>query len=546
MTDIEFFENTELSDISKIRIYDDLAGQNAYFSGLTKKTVQGQYKGFTQPLLVYEPIEDAVKYAYGRFKLGTYWYYFFVTDVQQDTAGKSWISYRIDYWETTRYQFGTSLGRGTISRSSMVEPCATPYNAKYMKKLRRRKVSRFVDMDTWVSDGFNVPDIVFFYRDHTSNINRIGYVSQGSSGFTYDEKSLIFSGKWPSFLRSDGEITESDIVGAWFTPPIVEIDLYELNSGWRLLNGKDGKFTNKTILGEYPSDGTGTSTIIPLSGNFLPKGVLGHYSTNSTQTAVITDLQGNIVYQFDFNRDYSDYDMGAILSISPTACKWLVSTPESLTLGNGTKSFSYPNIPIDLFIDQYTEYFARQRQFDINTRELNAKKNLTSGIVGGATNALAGAATGAMVGSVVPGIGTAIGAGVGAIAGAFGGLITGGAQYGTDQYFNPQEQAITDDYYKNAVDKLAIIGSDLFNFLFLGSVRDGVIQFEFDDDTKARIESDIAEFGQYTSRSTENGESFIGNDARLKGDFIINGNIPESWKAGIQSRFSTGVHIIKH
>lgn len=546
MTTIEFFNNNELSDISKIRIYDDLNGQNAFFNGLDKKTVQGQYKGFTEPLLIYEGIEDAVKYSYGRFQIGSNWYYFFVTDVQQDTASKSWVYYRLDYWETTRYQFNASLGRGTLSRSSMVAPCATPYNSKFMVLKKHKYLGR--GRETLLF--YAACDVVFAARRSDDNKNYFGYIK---GPFTNTEKNLLLSGEWISKIKYE-QVQEAhffapgDVQGVWFTPSLIEGWTEYFQHGWEQawVDGTGGPFDGKCLLSHGTPD---TLFYRGISGTLITASEMNEYATDNTHTGVIKDLEGNIVFQLEYGRTYIR-DIQAELVIGPTSAKWLCMGNSQEEPMNFETYFTLPCSTLDYFIDSEKEYYARERQFDIQTRELNSKKNLTSGVVNSGASGLSGAATGALVGaslgSIIPGPGTLIGAGVGALAGVLGGTITAGAQKGLDNVYNPQEQAIKDQYYHNALDTLAIVGSNLTQFLFSGSLEFKIAQYECDPDTLARIESDIAEYGQYTSWAVPSGESYLGNDARLKGDFIVLGSIPESWKGGIQQRISTGVHVIKH
>ena len=532
-TQIEFFTDTELSDISKIRIYDSLQKQNDYFDSLTKVTVSGAFKGFDEPILIYEDVASAIGHSYGRFKIGTKYYYFYVVDVRQDTPGKTWIYYRLDYWETARLQFGATLGRGFITRTSFVPGCATPYDPKYYTFVKRQWISnRTNPLDSEV-----FPDIIFFARDSERNECRVGYIR---GPFTNTELMLILNGNWMEYLAPVGISgtpywTAADISGAWFTPPIIDIDDYTESMGWIKMAGRDGNFAGNTLVSLYPT----SSQVTHFDNLIYDLHTSWEFITDNAHTTVIKDLEGNIVYQFDYGRTIEELRFE--LSVSPTSCKWVVYKRGS----DDSVFFTFPCSTLDVFTDSYMEYFARERDFDISTRELNCKKDLVSGMSGGASGAVSGAVTGALLGSAVPGIGTAIGAIAGAGAGLIGGAITSGADAAVSTYFNPQEQAIKDRYMKNAVDPLAIVGSNLVKFLFSGSRFCGVFQYEVDPDTKSRIESDVAEFGHYTSRAVSSGEGYIADDARLKGDFVINGSIPENWKAAIQNRFSTGVHIIK-
>ena len=537
-TQIDFFADAELSDISKMRVYESLQKQNDFFDSLDKITVTGAFKGFDEPILIYEDVASAIGHAYGRFRIGTKYYYFYVVDVRQDTPGKTWMRYRLDHWETARMQFGVTLGRGYISRSSLVEPCATPYDPKFHTLVKRAWISRHDPDATRV-----MPDVVFFAHKSDTNDSRIGYIG---GPFTDEELSLLLNGKWMEFLNplEDGKPhwTAADITGAWFTPPLIDISDWGVADGWKKLDGRDGRFADNTMISIFTAD---THDVIDFKNlSYVLSTTVHHqFKTDETHTSVIKDLEGNVVYQFEFGRIF-EHDIILELSVSPTSAKWIAYDKR---FGyNGPNIFTFPCSAMDVFIDSYIEYFARERDFDISTRGLNAKKDLTSAFVGVGSSAVSGALTGALVGAA----GGPIGAAGGAVLGGLGTIIGAGLDYGTNAYFNPKEQEIKDRYYKNSVDPLAIVGSNLLYFLFTGTHECGLFMYEVDADTKARIVSDIEEFGQYTTRAVSSGEPYIAlpehvDEARLRGDFVVNGSIPEAWKAAIQQRFSTGVHIMK-
>lgn len=534
MTDFEFFTNSVFTDRSVLAIYDSLEAQNNYFDSLPKETREGIFKGFDSPILIHADLETCLGLSYFRFKRSDKWYYAVVTDVREDTPNKCWVSFRLDVWQTARHQFSAQLGRGYISRSSLVAPCATPYNAKYYKFVKKRWISNRTQAayQVW-------PDIIFFARKSSTNDCRVGYIR---GPFNDNELSLILNGKWMEYLRPKDEgnpyWTAADIQGAWFTPPIIDITQYPQEAGWLTLSGRDGNFANKTIVSIFPSDSSEVRGFANLYYE-ISKNDLNEFITDNTHTTVVKDLEGNIIYQFDFGRTFND-KLRFDLSVSPTSCKWLVRQE-----GSEPINFTFPCSTLDVFTDSYVEYFARERDFDISTRELNNKKTLISGVSGGAAGAVSGAVTGALLGSAVPGIGTAIGAVAGLGAGIIGGAITSGTDVAVNNYFNPQEQAIKDDYYKNAIDPLSIIGSNLINFLFIGTQYSGIFEYEIDADTKARIESDITTFGQYTTRAVASGESYLSDGAKLKGEFIVKGDMPENWKAEIQRTIAAGVQIRK-
>ena len=544
MTEFQFFTGCDFTDRSILPLFTSETAQNNYFDSLEKVTKYGQFKGFQSPILLQEPLADCVGLSYFRFRIDDKWYYAITTEVMQDTGGKTWVHYRLDYWQTCRNQFGIRLGRGYISRSSEVEPCATPYNAKYMKRIYRKFINGSHLEDPSMIQ-YAPCDVIFFARRTQDNVNYVGYIK---GPFNNKERQFFKDGTWSSHIQAKQGVyfNTGDIQGVWFSPSIIRSGTsvdpfsYYKDHGWRVSQSNEtGLFEGNamvTDVNDYYTDFRNVKEVM------LPNSIIRNHVTNNTKTSIIKDLEGNLVFQFDYGRIYSG-DLNAELSVSPTSCKWLcwIGTDR----GNPEAAFTFPCSSLDYYVDSEKEYYARDREFDISTRELNNKKDLISGISGGGASAVSGAVTGALLGSAVPGVGTAIGAGAGLVAGVIGGAITSGTEAGVSNYFNPQEQEIKDRYYQNALDVLSIVGSNFINFLYDGSMNCGLFEYEADADTKVRIESDVATFGQYTSRGVSSGESYLTNGAKLKAEFVIIGDIPERWKGNIQQQIASGI-TVKH
>lgn len=533
MTEFEFFTDTDFTDRSILPIFDSLEDQNDYFDAQTKIEKEGNFKGFNNPIILFEPLETCISLSYFRFKINDKWYYAITTDVAQDTPGKTILSYRLDYWQTARYQFDIRLGRGYVSRSS------------HAPKGLAHRDARYTTVTPYNEDMYaKRVQMIYFRRgsSSTDNKNHIGIVTDVP---TY--KQYIFNGLWIKQLNNDW--SESDILGAWFIPAFfTEADLLAKN--WNRLSADTSLMKGNTFETELDSTN-------PAPAEFIPPNALRNRVTTNKDIYVITDMDGSIIYQFNFGRDYSENGVKGVyaqLDISPTSCCFRLICAKKTT--TSTDNYSEVEVlcslfgqGIDVFIDAEHEYFTRQRQFDMQVRANNVSKNITNSIGNVGSGAVEGALTGGLIGAAGGPIGAVGGAVIGGLTGVATSLIGGAID---TNYNNPREQEALDNYYKVQADTLSIVGSHLFLNCFaspgsLGEViyRFGVYKVSVDPITAAEIDEDISTYGEYCTIATADGEDWLLPGA-LRGEFVIKGNVPESWKGEVQRNIASGVTITKY
>ena len=501
MTTVEIFKNCNIDNISRVSSYSTLSNQNLYYEGLITAgsgvQLVGTFRNIGEPILLPLSFDSVIQYNYGRFKTGDIWYYFSIVDLESVNGGKTRISYKLDCWETARLQMNVSLGRGMIRRSS--------YNFGLYKKSEIQPIrSSYNKLDLFNQNlGSNIC-VLIFYRDSSSNTNNIYELD-----LEYDVLDKIVKCKWNEFLNVIPGYADSNIIGAWISPisaktlkSIFWETVNDENQYWKLYKMVDTSFY------------LGFSGYLNLSNTIL---------SNDTQTDSICDMRGNIIWSCPYQKTYTT-ECQVILDISPTTCKWSCKLASSEFYDH---EFTIPCEPLSNFTDSYLEYFVRQRETDINTRKLANQKGLASGIVS------SGSAAG--IGGITSG---AVGAGMGGLS-----VISSIGNYAIGEYYGPKEQAITDKAYEKANDELSLIGDSIASLLLKTGCGVKIIRETYDSYTNLRIANEVANQGHSVDIMSNNCQQYY-TIGYMSGEFEILGNIPESWKVQIKSRFEGGVKIV--
>lgn len=525
MTEFEFFTDTDFTDRSILPIFDSLEDQNDYFDAQTKIEKEGNFKGFNNPIILFEPLETCIGLSYFRFKINDKWYYAITTDVAQDTPGKTILSYRLDYWQTARYQFDIKLGRGYVNRSSHAPEGLAHRDSRYTTIKRAHTISTI---------GFYTYSLVYFARTEDTNLNRIGVIDLLPMQIMRDG---LFNSSWIRGI----DYNDDEIKAAWIFPKFTDTETLE-DANWVR------KSTSVPETWKYNTWEMGSAPKYIGAYQIVEPEVLFNIRSTKKKIMVILDNDGSVVYQFELGRDYSENKTKGLwvqLEISPTSAKLVYTLGSDKTEATVNPAlFSISGQALDLYIDSYNEYFARQRQFDLDQRANNTQKNITNGIAGVFGAGVEGALSGALIGAA----GGPIGAGLGGLLGAGISLIGTGIQAAADtNYNNPREQAALDTFYKNQVDRQSFVGSHLYGNsygIYICQVG-GLYEVEVDPVTASEIDNDIETYGEYCSIATDDGEDWVLPGA-LRGEFVIKGNVPESWKGEVQRNIASGVTIKKY
>lgn len=485
-----------------------LSAEKAYYDGLTKASYSCQTVELGQPIRIKSSIKNLLKFNYGWIDYGDgFRYYFSIRDIGMVSESMSDISYDLDCLATAYNQIGITIPRATLRRFNGENPniisttdtygkYSMPYNAMYYNISNKHNISRL-----WY--GFVI---------HNSRDNKIYTGVIRNSGIS-DNLDAIFSGAWLSLLFGN-EYQLSDVVNFAYLPCDIDIALTP----------------DKTYhdMEAWISEGDGRYNVAYTDFDIL--------ESTPTATDVILDARGNVVYECPVGRKLRIGKAFLAMSVATISANFYLY---DYTTGEPEKEIvSIPAETIDIYVDSWAEYAYRQRDYDNQLRQINAKSSLANT----SNSAISGALTGAMAGSVVPGPGTAVGAVAGFAVGTISQMVGTGITY----YYGNEQQKVTDAMYQKAQDTLSLVGNCNGTIILDGF---GVIKctLTIDAKTLANYQRDIETNGYYYDMIiTDFLPSFTTNKKyAITADVEINGTIPSAWRDAIADRFSKGL-IIEH
>lgn len=494
---LQMYKNLPFDNATRMPLFTSLSAQNAYMSSHTDRSTEVNFNKIGDPIVVQLSYEEAIAYSYGRISFGSKWIYFSVTDVNVIQEGKVEISYKIDAWATGRYQYSVSLGRTQVTRRNMTgSHPKQPIEPIDMRLVSAQSITQNKKTVVFVLSQLK------FTADGTYNTGPF-YCAIENIG---DPTEFLFK----TFVDS-GYFATSDIIGAWLTP----FDYTEFIE-WQ--NITEGTSEMKWTLGSWG----------------MPH---HHFTFNTLSTTdltqgVITDERGNILYTLPYNRSVSEFD--AYLRVSASTCQVAIRFNDTPYTTADNKGFAVACLPLDVVIDSWADYCARNRQYEKDLRTLQNQKAVVSSLTGVGESGMQGAVAGGL---------TKAGGPAGTIAGL--GISVGSAllSYGLNNYYDPKFQSLEDAKYRQAQDTLSLAGDTLTdatrNNAFLYA-----IELQADQYTRERYNDIILNGGYYCNEYYSSGE-FLMTPQPLQCNAEIIGELPDNWRAQIYQRFATGVKLIE-
>lgn len=504
MVTVQFFKTSKVDNAGRMGNFASETEQESYFSGLTKLTVNGaRLNNLGEPIEVQKPWTTMLGYSYGRFQVNNVWIYFSVRDIDPINDTKTRILYDIDCWETARFQYGASLGRGKVSRSGRNLSTANPrpFTPIYV---RTSTVQEFKETRR------NTDFVGFaFVRDSENNIN---YIYQSGSMSANADLGDFLDGSWLSKL---GITNLNDVMGAWLSP-------------WGTADTSGWEPTGPTSIQGFRIDASKANNVTMYRTFSLSDG--GPYG-NQDEVIGVTDMRDNVIWSCDMSSDAENASFfEGKLNISPSSCNWRCTF-------NGSPEFTFtiPCEPVYIFGDAFTEYNVRQRAYDMELRSINNDQQLVQGLTNVVSAGIGGGVAGASAGP--------IGAIGGAVVGTVGQLAGTIASYMLQPGFDARTQRATDAYYKRQADTLNLTGDGLLSIIN-GDTGVKMVKMETDPATVSQYNAAISTAGYfYSDLESEDMEDFV-VDGPLTASVEVLGSIPDTWKAQIQARIAQGVIFV--
>lgn len=531
--ELQLFKNAYSDNHNRIKKFADLTAQNDYYDNLSDKIeIEGNYNKIGDNIRIVGDYATLSNYNYGRFKYHNIWFYFSVVEYLIVNEQKLEIVYNLDYYETARYQYDVSLGKGTIQNIT------TEYSAGKIAKIPKNENGLGLMKKTSLVDFRDSFEGVIFYvyhGDSRADINGI-YVLDFStdplSSFIQRLLDNSYINKLVSYLSNlhpdwSSHFDMNDIRGCWLIPRGFINKIKDPISGANWLNV--GGATDPLLYRH-----SGYSSV---SYNDFKYYKYGEIKRTDNVYTVFMDTESNILWEIPTG----DYVNGSKtveynIDISASSCDLRIN----FTIANGVvERLVYPLPSVTVYNNTYLEYTARQRQTDIELRHTNNEQQLVNGLVNIGSSVIGGAVGGAMAGGKA-------GAGMGAGAGFISGYIGSVGGYAVNEYYGNIQQNIIDNQYKRASNNLLLHGDGVISRL---THYFGFYDVSYSGDLGGdRTDKIIETYGYEINLHYPDVQSYIdylqtvNGDSYIMGNFEVNGHIPDNWKKQIKDRFNGGVN----
>ena len=488
---VTLYKNCGIDGITRIGRWSTLSAQISYLNKFSPKIYTDvSTVRLGEPLRLNASVNELIQYNYGSIDFGDGFKYFFsVADLAMRTETMTDISYTLDVWDTVIAQVGNPVSRAVISRYSKPMGIVTvPYNP----------IRKVVKSSSYMSPR----SVIALYWD---SVNNNPYVLMAPITSSQEMKNAI-SGLWFPFDASGWSAS-----GVW-SCGIVPV-AFDPADDWAKIE------SNVTCY--YKMGITNPTLTNPFNNAKL--------INTGTQYDEIRDLRGNVVFTCPYNENLT-FSKGT-LDISAS------SIQVRYTYYNTEGKFYDVVIPSEiptLFTDSWQEYQLRQREIDIENRNLQINQQLYTGIANSATSAAMGAIMGP-VGGLSAGAGAAVGGG--------SGLISTLGNYAIQSVYAPKIQALTDKANVYANDALSTSGSASMNLY--DSWKGGLYRMTWDDESLNTYNYDVQLNGYYTTYIPDDpASSLVDYAGPITADVDVTGPIPTAWKEQIHTRFLNGVVFV--
>lgn len=520
---VKLFKNSKVDGITRLGNWASKTAQFSYFDGLAgAKTYDVKTVKFGDPLRINDKLNNLLGYGYGYIDYGDGFRYFFtVGDLEFVTETLTDIHYTIDCYDTALYQTNIKFKRATITRYP--EQLG---NSRYpMKPIYNDYSQRFHPIRYGLA--------MMFTPENGKSVYCGLFVNKTLQMSNKQFLGEIGSGEWLEWLNNSVGLVDNNF-------KILASDIYVMNIvpifGDLTTTFYQQKLPNIPIGDYAPHYHTTNSEFWvsdfgAITNNYIPIRNFGksYWDSDSSENSIeshyaIRDMRGNVIFTADDECQYTIDEMNIVFS----------STSIDLMLSftrNATEKM-YINIPgeiADLYSDTWLEYRYRQRQYDIELRNMQLEQQFVAGMASTGTNVLSGAMMGGMAG-----LGASAGAGLSIATGA----ISTVGNYVIGSYYGNRQQNIIDRQVKASSDTLKQRGNNVSFFAPLDLC--GPCIETYDTTSLMEYENDYESNGYYCNFPVKNFKTYIKNGP-ITADVEILGDIPVAWKEQIHDRLLRGV-----
>lgn len=504
-----------------------------YFANPDLNLGEIEYNSVDGTINVNQNLGVLLEYSYGILTVMDTDIYIFIDDITVGYNDVSTIYYSIDYFETARFKFNVT--KGHLSRYSGSKPLymEQPYSS-ITPSIRIYPVS---GTSTDLLNNFGSCMFVWSMVKTTGELqtSKLVFGAVEVRGIT---KSIFMNGTWQEIFG----YADSDIKDCFVVPFMTRT---QFDSQVEV-----GSFTSREITVESPQ-GNIQITLFESDPDypdipeiFLTIDLGQEFTSDEKNTYYLTDWNGNLIWEAPYGYRFRYMHLFFCFGVTHFNVRGLFDdesgTNQYFLLQNENvgRGFCYECRHVTLFVDSYSEYVMRMRDYDVESRRIQNEVEFYKGLVG---TAEAG------------GYGAAFGGPIGAVTSVLGGLTE---TFGTaliNNTYSPQIQSLEDMKYALMQDEMSIIGDSLTPLRMGVNVVSGelkyawncLVEISMDESSVKRMDDDIKVNGYHCDETVEDIDSLITTGTVIKADnVVIEGTISSVYRNDIANRFERGIEFI--
>lgn len=188
-------------------------------------------------------------------------------------------------------------------------------------------------------------------------------------------------------------------------------------------------------------------------GDFYPNEkvvVTPQFSSTEIIKQGVMDWNGNLIWECPYGVSVDSFKIKLTFGISHIMLEFIPISGGLSDMLTG-KAFNYDCRHPGLFVDSYTDYILKEKEYDIEMRKIQSEKQEVQAFANVIENV---------------GFGAAFGGGVGGIAAGIGGIVEAGATWLVNQEYDPKIQAQYNKRYARMTDQISMVGDSVTNLFY--------------------------------------------------------------------------------
>lgn len=229
------------------------------------------------------------------------------------------------------------------------------------------------------------------------------------------------------------------------------------------------------------------------------------FASDDIQVQGVYDWNGNMIWQCPYNKSISGFEIKLQFGISHIMLQFtplLETTPGTLLTGEG---FTYDCRHPGIFVDSYTDYILKNRDYDISMRKYQIEQQEGQAWASVAENV---------------GFGAAFGGGAGAVAAGLGGVIEATYTSISNAIYEPQIRRARDKLQAKVTDQISLVGDSVTNLFYYDPFYKYTLLM--DGATQTRMETDIETNGYYCDEYSNIIDTLFTNEPTTDSSYTVN------------------------